>query len=130
MVITYTAVMIGGAIGALLRMSLSDWITSAWGGSFPWGTMAVNVSGCLAIGLFFGALGSSADSHGTQLFRSFVVFGLLGGFTTFSSFSFQTLGLIMDGQVFSAVWNVILSLTLCLLATWLGIGLGRSLFPS
>jgi CrcB protein len=111
---TYLAVMFGGAIGTGLRMALAVWCAAKYGEAFPVGTLAVNVIGSFAIGLSATLL----DPQG--LARQVVMVGVLGGFTTFSSFSLATLNLLSAGEWWRAGANVLLSVALCLLAVWLG----------
>jgi CrcB protein len=113
-------VALGGALGSVGRFALSYVVSSHFGETFPWGTLIINVTGSFAIG-FFGTL---TDSDGALLvsseFRNFFMIGICGGYTTFSSFSLQTLRLVQDGQWFSAGGNVIGSNVGCLVAVWLG----------
>jgi fluoride exporter len=113
-------VALGGALGTVGRFALSYVVSSHFGETFPWGTLIINVTGSFAIG-FFGTL---TDSDGALLvsseFRNFFMIGICGGYTTFSSFSLQTLRLVQDGQWFSAGGNVIGSNVGCLVAVWLG----------
>jgi len=113
-------VALGGALGTVGRYALSYVVSSHFGETFPWGTLIINVTGSFAIG-FFGTL---TDSDGALLvsseFRNFFMIGICGGYTTFSSFSLQTLRLVQDGQWFSAGGNVIGSNVGCLVAVWLG----------
>jgi CrcB protein len=118
----YAAVMIGGAIGSALRYGLSAWIAETAHSTFPWGTLAVNV-----IGVFTGFTGPDGPLLVSPIVRAFVTIGILGGFTTFSSFSLQTMLLVQDGQWLSAFGNVTSSVVLCLLATGLGILLANAL---
>lgn len=113
----------GGAIGSVLRYIASGWIQRAdlWG-SFPAGTLAVNVLGCTAIGLLGGL--SDARSVLGPTARLFLFIGLLGGFTTFSSFGYETLALLRAGEAAKAVLNAAASLLLCLAGTWIGYGVG------
>ena len=123
----YAAVMIGGAIGSALRYGMSAWIAETTHSTFPWGTLAVNVIGSLVIGIFAGLTGPDGPLLVSPIFRTFVTIGILGGFTTFSSFSLQTMLLLQDGQWLSAVGNVISSVMMCLVATGLGIALANAL---
>ena len=116
----YFAVMLGGAIGSALRLWVSLFFASRHGGAFPLGTLVVNVAGCLAIGLFAGLTGPQGMIVASPAVRSFVTIGVLGGFTTFSSFGLQTLELMTEGDFGSAMLNVGLSVLLCLLAVWIG----------
>jgi fluoride exporter len=123
----YAAVMIGGAIGSALRYAISAWIAEAMHSTFPWGTLTVNVLGSLVIGLFAGLTGPDGPLLVSPVGRAFVTIGILGGFTTFSSFSLQTMLLLQDGQWISAVGNVLSSVVLCLLAAGAGIALASVL---
>jgi len=115
----------GGALGAVFRFGVSNGVYRLLGRDFPYGTLAVNVIGSLLIGLLFTLfverLALSAE------WRSAIFIGLLGAFTTFSAFSFETISLIQSGALFRAMLNILLSIILCLGATWLGLGLGRQL---
>jgi CrcB protein len=116
----YLWVGFGGVIGTLCRFWLSSAIVGWFGELFPWGTLVINVTGSFAIG-FFATL---TDPQGTLLvrpeMRSFFMIGFCGGYTTFSSFSLQTLRLAQDGQWFAAGINVVASNVGCLVAVWLG----------
>jgi CrcB protein len=111
----------GGAIGSVLRYLASGFVQRLdfWG-SFPAGTLAVNVVGCTILGLL-GGLSDSRFLFGPGA-RLFVFIGVLGGFTTFSTFSYETLALIRAGEAAKAALNVGASLLLCLAGTWLGYG--------
>lgn len=117
---TYLAVMAGGAFGTALRMWLAALLTQRFGDSFPVGTMVVNVTGSFLIGAFAACTGPDGGFLPSLLTRQVVIIGVLGGFTTFSSFSLQTLNLLSGGEWLRAGWNVVLSVGLCLLAVWLG----------
>ncbi|MFM7180848.1 MAG: fluoride efflux transporter CrcB [Verrucomicrobiales bacterium] len=126
---TYLAVMAGGAVGVGLRVFLSGWIAAKFGEAFPWGTLVVNVSGCLVIGFFTGISGPEGMLLTSPLTRQVVAIGLLGGFTTYSSFSLQTINLFSNGQILYGLGNIFLTLLLCLAGTWLGLILAASLQP-
>lgn len=119
------AIAAGGAVGAVLRFSMSNGVYRILGRDFPYGTLAVNVLGSFIMGLLFtlmiDRLSVSAE------FRSAILVGLLGAFTTFSSFSMETMSLIEGGEPTKAILNIVLSVVLCLSATWLGVGLGRQI---
>lgn len=117
---TYLAVMLGGAVGTALRFALSNWFASHYGETFPVGTIVVNVTGCFVIGLFAALTGPDGVFLASPLTRQAVMIGVLGGYTTFSSFSLQTLHLFNGGEWLRAGWNVLLSVILCLVAVWLG----------
>ena len=110
----------GGAIGTAARFGLSGLIARLFGETFPWGTILVNITGCLAIGFFFTATGTEGRWLVSPVFRQFFIFGICGGYTTFSSFSLQTLTLAQDGQWFKAGANVMVSVVFCLAAVWSG----------
>jgi CrcB protein len=118
--LTYFWVMLGGALGTGARFWASGLVAEHLGETFPLGTLFVNVTGSFIIG-FFAAI---ADPAGPFLVspraRQFVTIGILGGYTTFSSFSLQTLELARAGDWFRAGLNSILSLVCCLVAVWLG----------
>ncbi len=110
---------IGGAIGSILRYWVSGWVQAASGSaSFPFGTLAVNVIGCFIIGV----LSYLADARGllTPELRVLFVVGVLGGFTTFSSFGNETMALARDGEMWYAIANIAASLLFGLGAVWLG----------
>lgn len=115
----------GGAMGAVLRFWLSGWIYSQLGRDFPYGTLAVNLLGSLLMGLCF-VLFIERLTVGAE-WRALIMVGLLGAFTTFSTFSIETLNLLEDGELFKALANVLLSVVLCVVATWVGVMAGRQL---
>jgi CrcB protein len=117
---TYIWITAGSALGGLARYWCSGVVAYAFGATFPWGTLIVNVVGSFVIG-FFGTL-TGPDGRMIVLpeYRQFVMAGFCGGYTTFSSFSLQTLALAQDGEWGQAGMNVALSVGLCLLSVWLG----------
>ena len=115
----------GGAFGSVMRYMLSMWVHSFAGRGFPYGTLAVNVLGCLAMGFLFVLLVERMGE--SALWRAGLLIGVLGGFTTFSSFSIETFNLIEQGALLKAAGNMAASLFLCLGATWLGVILARQL---
>jgi CrcB protein len=115
----------GGALGSVMRYMLSMWVHSFAGRGFPYGTLAVNVLGCLAMGFLFVLLVERMGE--SALWRAGLLIGVLGGFTTFSSFSIETFNLIEQGALLKAAGNMAASLFLCLGATWLGVILARQL---
>jgi CrcB protein len=123
-VIVYLWVALGSALGGVARMALSVAMVAVTGLRFPWGTLLINVVGSFVIG-WFGAL-SAPDGRlpSSPDLRAFVLVGLCGGFTTFSSFSLQTLQLFQAGEVMLAGAYILGSVTLCLLAVWAGVALG------
>lgn len=117
---SYLVVMVGSALGGAARMWLTLWCATRFGESFPVGTLAVNVLGCFVIGSFSALTGPEGLILTSPLFRLFVMVGVLGGFTTFSSFGLQTITLMQNGEWFYALLYSVLSLTLCLAFVWLG----------
>ncbi len=116
----YLWIGLGSALGGMLRYWLSGAVARHYGETFPWGTLVVNVTGSLLIG-FFATLTQPDGRWLVQpLGRTFFMVGVCGGYTTFSSFSLQTLQLMRDGQWLYAALNTLLSVALCLLAVWLG----------
>ncbi len=113
-------VFVGSGLGGLLRWGFSGAIAQRWGETFPWGTLVVNVTGCFLIGLVAALTGPDGRWLVPASWRQFMMLGVLGGYTTFSSFSLQTLNLVEDGQWLRAGGNVVLSVVLCLLGVWLG----------
>lgn len=119
----YLAVMAGGAAGVGARMLISNWIANHFGQAFPWGTLIVNVTGCLIIGVFTGLTGPDGMLMTSPWVRQVVAIGVLGGFTTYSSFSLQTINLLAEGEVLYGMANIGLTLMLCLIGTWSGLAL-------
>ena len=117
---TYLLVAIGGAFGSTLRYWLGGLIANAVGQTFPWGTLVINVTGSLAIGLFGALTAPDGRVFVPGEWRQFFMVGICGGYTTFSSFSLQTLTLANDGQWGWAGLNIVLSVALCLFGVWLG----------
>lgn len=119
------AIAAGGALGSMLRFGLSLWVHALAGRGFPYGTLVVNVLGCLAMGVLF-TLFVDRWSENT-VWRAAMLIGVLGGFTTFSSFSIETVNLIEQGESLKAALNVTASVVLCLVATGLGVWFGRQI---
>jgi len=116
----YLWLALGGAIGTLARFGVSELAAHHWGESFPWGTLIINVSGSFLIGFFATLTNSDGRYALNHTTRHFVMTGVFGGFTTFSSFSLQTLNLARDGEWARAGANSLGSLFLCLIAVWIG----------
>jgi len=116
----YIWITIGGAIGTLARFLFSALIARHMGETFPWGTLLVNVSGSFVIGFFATCFGPEGRFVLGSTARHFVMTGILGGYTTFSSFSLQTLTLARGGDWLRAGANAVGSFVLCLVAVWLG----------
>ncbi len=113
-------IFLGGGLGSLARWWLSGLVADRVGQTFPWGTLVVNVSGCFLVGIFASLTGPDGRFLAPPLLRQFFMLGVCGGYTTFSSFSLQTLTLAEEGQWFRAGANVVLSLVTCLVGVWLG----------
>ena len=126
---TLLLILIAGGVGSLLRYLLTVAMMRWLAGGFPYGTLAVNVIGCLAIG----ALGCLFKLHPTvkhavpEPYQLALIFGLLGGFTTFSSFGYDTLKLIQDQRFALAGTNIVVSNVLGLLAVWVGYALASKM---
>ncbi len=125
--LTYLWVAIGGALGSVARFWINGLVSARFGESFPWGTMVINVSGSFLIGFFAALTGTEGRSFAPASVRTFFMVGVCGGYTTFSSFSLQTLNLANDGEWLHAGANVLLSVVLCLLGVWLGFLLANHL---
>jgi CrcB protein len=115
----------GGGVGSMLRYAVGLWVEARTGPGFPWGTFAVNASGCLLIGV----LATLADEHAwiTPAARLALVTGVLGGFTTFSAFGLETFQLFEDGRAALALANAAGSVAVGLLAVAVGVALTRQL---
>jgi CrcB protein len=111
---------LGGALGSIARYWCSGAVARAFGETFPWGTLSVNALGSALIGLFATLTAPDGRLFVPGEWRLFVMLGLLGGFTTFSSFSLQTLSLVQDGEHLYAGGYVLGSVAICLIAVWLG----------
>jgi CrcB protein len=120
----FIAIAAGGAVGALLRFSVSTGIYNLLGRGFPYGTLTVNVLGSGLMGFLYVFMLERVTN--VEL-RAALLIGLLGAFTTFSTFSLETLNLIENGEVSKALLNIFISISLCLFATWLGMLLARQL---
>lgn len=119
------AIALGGAMGALLRYWASTGIHTLIGRAFPYGTLAVNVAGSLLMGFLYVLLVERLAL--SVEWRAALLIGVLGAFTTFSTFSMETFALFEDGERLKALMNILLSVTFCLVAVWLGVVAGRRL---
>lgn len=119
-------IFIGAGLGGVFRFWVSNLTYFLLGREFPYGTLIVNISGCFLMGFLFILLVERVDAISPEL-RAFLLIGLLGGYTTFSSFSIETFNLLESGAIVSGIMNVILSVVLCIVATWLGVLGGRFL---
>ena len=120
---TLAYVALGGALGALARYGISGWVYDRMGEAFPWGTLVVNLLGCLLLGLVIRWLQVSAVS---PVMRPFLTIGLLGAFTTFSTFSYETVALLQEGQWLRAAVYVGGSVALGLVAMMAGMALATA----
>jgi CrcB protein len=119
------AIAAGGSIGAVMRFFVSTGIYSWLGKDFPYGTLAVNVIGSLLMGLLY-ELFLQRLSVSPEV-RALLLVGFLGAFTTFSTFSIETINLIEQGDVLKAITTVLASVILCVLAAWVGLQIARQL---
>lgn len=117
------AIAVGGALGAMARFGVSHGVHSLLGRGFPYGTLTVNVMGSFCIGILFVLLTERLEL-GPQ-WRAFLMVGFLGAFTTFSTFSLETVELLQAGAAIKAFVSVISNVILCIVAAWLGLLLGR-----
>ena len=118
--LAYVLIAIGSALGGMGRYFVSGVVTTLTGGTFPYGTMLVIISGCLVIGFFATLTGPDGRWLVGTPARQFVMIGLCGGYTTFSSFSLETLYLARAGEWMSATANAAGSVILCILSVWIG----------
>lgn len=124
----YLWVALGGALGSVARYWLSGAVAARIGETFPWGTILVNITGSFIIGFFASLTAPEGRWLVPAWFRQqFFMLGICGGYTTFSSFSLQTLNLAEDGEWFRAGANVLISVVCCLVSVWLGHLLAASL---
>lgn len=119
----YLVVGIGGFLGAIARFWLGGYIYERMGTRFPYGTFVVNCSGCFAIGLVMTIL--TERTHLNPYWRLLIPIGFIGGYTTFSSFGYETLMAMRDGAIMVAFWNVALSIIVGFACVWAGIVCGR-----
>ena len=118
-------IFIGGGIGSLTRFFLSKYIQDSVLKSFPFGTLGVNIVASLVLGLFLGFSDNKVliNPH----YKALIAIGFCGGFSTFSTFSNDTLQLIVTNRNLEALMNILLNVTLCIVATWIGIMIPKSL---
>jgi CrcB protein len=116
----YIWIALGGALGTTGRYWLSGVVARLFGETFPWGTLIINVTGSFVIGFFAAFTGPEGRVFVGSTGRQFVMIGICGGYTTFSSFSLQTLYLLNEGDWVGAGANIGLSVALCLIAVWVG----------
>jgi CrcB protein len=122
---TAVAIAVAGAIGALMRWGVGTWFDQRFP-TFPWGTLVINISGSFVLGVLFAALIERAA--GSPMMRVALTTGLIGAYTTFSTFSLETFRMFEDGASGAALANIGLSLALGLVTVWLGVSLGRAVW--
>ena len=123
--VQYLAIGLGAVLGANLRFLVAQWAARQWGAEFPYGTLVINISGSFVIGVFLAIVGARLAVN--PLWRLFFATGFLGGFTTFSSYAWETLSLAEAGAWLAAAGYVVASNGVGLLGVWLGALLARSL---
>lgn len=123
---TIALIFIGAGLGGILRYGVSSGVYHLVNKKFLYGTLVINISGSFLMGLLFVLTLERFYNIAPQL-RAFLLIGFLGGYTTFSSFSIETINLIENGNWFPAILNILLSTILCLIAAWVGVILGRNL---
>ena len=116
---------LGGALGAVLRYAVTNGVHALIGRGFPYGTLTVNVLGSLLMGAMY-IIFIERVSNNLGL-RVMIITGFLGAFTTFSTFSIETFNLLEEGEALKALLNILISVTLCLFAAWVGVIIGREI---
>jgi CrcB protein len=116
----YLLIALGGALGSVARFAISGFVANHFGTTFPWGTFIINVTGSFIIGFYATLTGPEGRVFASGNSRQFFMTGICGGYTTFSSFSLQTLNLARDDEWLQAGSNVVGSVATCLVAVWLG----------
>jgi CrcB protein len=120
--VEYLVIGLGGFLGANARYLVAGWVIQHLGLTFPYGTFLVNISGCFLLGLLMAFLRQRPSLH--PFFLLFFATGFLGAYTTFSTFSYESLRLLQDGYLLLALENIFGSIVVGLLGVWLGFGLG------
>ena len=123
----YLWIAVGSALGGMARFWFSGVAARLVGETFPWGTILVNVLGSFLIGFLATLTGPDGRIFADTLTRQFLMLGILGGYTTFSSFSLQSLTLLQDGEWLLAGANIALSVIACLVAVWMGYALAATI---
>jgi CrcB protein len=116
----YLLIALGGALGSVARFAISGFVANHFGTTFPWGTFIINVTGSFIIGFYATLTGPEGRVFASGNSRQFFMTGICGGYTTFSSFSLQTLNLARDDEWLQAGGNAVGSVVTCLAAVWLG----------
>src|SRR5271170_2878932 len=117
---TYLWVALGGALGSMARYGFSGGIAAITGGTFPYGTMFVNVTGAVLIGFLASLSAAESPFFIPAPARIFLMTGICGGYTTFSTFSLESFNLLREGDILPAFANMLFSVVLCVLAVWIG----------
>lgn len=117
---------VGGAVGAVARYAVSGWVQPRFLSTFPWGTLTVNVVGCLLMGLLFPILTARMQ----DAYRMMILVGFLGALTTWSTFGYETIALLNDGDFRAAGLNVLVTNLACLSSVWLGYRVAERLVTS
>ena len=117
-------VFVGAGCGGVARYGVSRLSLNLWGTNFPWGTLIVNVTGSLVMGLL-SIIILDRYSHLNEVLRPLILVGFLGGYTTFSSFSIESINLMESSQYGAFIGYVLASLLLCIVAAWLGVAIGK-----
>lgn len=125
LLVSYLVIGIGSTLGGLARYGVGLLGPALWPIPFPWSTIFINITGSFVIGGFATLTAPDGRLYVGPLGRQFVMVGLCGGYTTFSSFSLETLTLLQQGRPLAAAANILLSLVLCLLGVWLGHALAQ-----
>lgn len=116
---------LGGSVGAIARYMVGSYIGNRMGSRFPYGTFVINISGSFVVGFVMAIL--SERTHVSRNWLFLVPIGFIGAYTTFSTFEFETMRLMQDGQAFTALMNVALSVVVGFAMVWIGLLAGRAL---
>jgi CrcB protein len=121
-VLKYLIIGVGGFVGAIARYMVGTYIGSRFGIRFPYGTFVINISGCFLVGFIVTLL---ARTTASQYWRYLIPIGFIGAYTTFSTFEYETLRAVQDGQITAGLLNVVLSVVVGFAAVWVGAAIGR-----
>jgi fluoride exporter len=121
-VLKYLIVGVGGFVGAIARYMIGTYIGSRFGIRFPYGTFVINISGCFLVGFIVTLL---ARTTASQYWRYLIPIGFIGAYTTFSTFEYETLRAVQDGQITAGLLNVVFSVVVGFAAVWVGAAIGR-----